>query len=107
MYQQLDNFDDNAFAWFKSFQQSRPGDALFDKGMARSRSLIEELNNDMNANVLPSVSIIIAPSTRSEHATHHPSVGEAFTSRILDVLRDHPDIYANSAFILNYDEVYI
>jgi phospholipase C len=33
VYQQLDNFDDNAFAWFANFQSSRPGDALFDRGV--------------------------------------------------------------------------
>jgi len=25
IYQQADNFDDNAFAWFNAYQKSRPG----------------------------------------------------------------------------------
>jgi phospholipase C len=104
IYQQIDNFDDNAFAWFQSFQKSRPGDALFDQGLSRSLSLIEEFAKDLAADTLPQVSWIIAPSWRSEHASHHPSVGEAFTARILKKLENHPKVYAKSAFILNYDE---
>jgi phospholipase C len=78
VYQQWNNFDDNAFAWFSAFQQSRPGDALFDKGMKRYRSLIAEFEKDLNADTLPAVSWIIAPSSRSEHATNHPS-GAAYS----------------------------
>ena len=105
VYQQIDNFDDNAFAWFSSFQKSRPGDSLFDKGLARSLSLLETFEKDLSEKSLPQVSWIIAPSWRSEHASHHPSVGEAFTARILKKLEKYPDVYAKSAFILNYDEV--
>ena len=31
--QELDNFDDNAFEWFESFQTSLPGSSLFDNGV--------------------------------------------------------------------------
>lgn len=104
VYQQYDNFDDNGFAWFASFQQSRPGDVLFDQGMARQVSLIDELRQDMQSNTLPQVSIIVAPTRKSEHATNHPCAGEDFTARILQVLQENPAVYAKSAFILNYDE---
>lgn len=104
VYQQWNNFDDNGFAWFSNFQKSRPGDILYDKGMKRYPSLIAEFEKDLRDGTLPSVSWLIAPSTRSEHATNQPSVGEEFTSRILDRLKSHPKVYAKSAFILNYDE---
>jgi len=104
VYQEYDNFDDNGFAWFYNFQKSRPGDALFDKGMMRQRSLVEELDKDMTEGTLPQVSYLIAPTHLSEHASHHPAAGEAYTSQILDVLKKHPEVYAKSAFILNYDE---
>ena len=104
VYQEIDNFDDNGFAWFANFQKSRPGDALFDKGMMRMKSLVDELDKDMTEGTLPQVSYLIAPTHLSEHASHHPAAGEAYTSQILDVLRKHPDVYAKSVFILNYDE---
>ena len=105
MYQQIDNFDDNAFQWFANFQRSRPGEALFEKGLSRSKSLLHTFEQDLKDETLPAVSWIIAPSWRSEHANHHPSVGEAYTARILKKLEKYPDMYAKSAFILNYDEV--
>ena len=104
VYQQIDNFDDNAFAWFANFQQSRPGDSLFEKGMRRQRNAIEAFNEDLNNGTLPSVSWIIAPTRKSEHATNHPCDGEDFTARVLATLAQYPDTYAKSAFILNYDE---
>ena len=104
VYQELDNFDDNGFAWFAKFQQSRPGDALFDKGMKRVKNLVAELDKDMTEGTLPAVSYLIAPTKLSEHASHHPAAGEAYTSEILAVLQKHPEVYAKSVFILNYDE---
>eukprot|EP01038_Epipyxis_sp_PR26KG_P011333 gene11333-15197_t len=104
VYQQADNFDDNAFAWFANYFQSRPGDALFEKGLKRYPSLIQEFENDMKDDNLPSVSFIIAPTRKSEHATNHPCAGEDFTARVLKALESYPDVYKSSAFILNYDE---
>lgn len=104
VYQQYDNFDDNAFAWFAKYQSSRPGDPLFDKGMARTKSAIGTFEEDIKAGLLPQVSWVIAPTHRSEHATHHPSAGEDFTARLLEVLQKHPETYAKTAFILDYDE---
>jgi len=104
VYQGIDNFDDNAFAWFSSFQESRPGDELFDRGMARQPDPIGAFEKDMASGTLPQVSWIIAPTDMSEHAAHHPAAGEAFTSKILDKLKAHPEVYEKTAFILNYDE---
>lgn len=84
VYQQWNNFDDNAFAWFSAFQQSRPGDILFDKGMKRYPSLIAEFEKDLNADTLPAVSWIIAPSSRSEHATNHPSGSASVLTTLTD-----------------------
>lgn len=104
VYQQADNFDDNAFAWFANFQQSRPGDALFDKGLVRQLSLFDALDEDMTKGTLPTVSWVIAPTRKSEHATNHPCAGEDFTARVLQVLQKHPEVYKNTVFVLDYDE---
>jgi phospholipase C len=47
---------------------------------------------------------MIAPTRKSEHATNHPCDGEDLTARILKTLSEFPEIYAKTAFILNYDE---
>ena len=33
VYMEEDNFDDNGFAWFDSFQKAKPGSTLYDQGM--------------------------------------------------------------------------
>jgi phospholipase C len=104
VYQQHDNFDDNGFAWFASFQQSKAGEYLHDHGLKRTNSLIQTLREDVESGNLPQVSFIIAPTRKSEHASHHPCAGEDFTARILQVLQENPAVYAESVFILNYDE---
>ena len=104
VYEEADNFDDNAFSWFASFQKSKPGSPLFDKGQARSVDLIEDLRADLAAGKLPQVSWIVGPANVSEHATWHPSAGEDFTARILQTIQAFPDTYAKTAIVLNYDE---
>lgn len=104
VYQQLDNFDDNAFAWFKTFQESRPGDSLYEHGMHRSANVIEDFKHDLKMKKLPQVSWIVSPTERSEHATNHPAAGEDFTNSILMALQENPEVYKNTVFILNYDE---
>ena len=47
VYQQHDNFDDNAFAWFKTFQEAKPGSVWYDNGMYRAENIVEELKRDM------------------------------------------------------------
>lgn len=69
---ELDNFDDNAFEWFEQFKTAKPGDPLYEKGMRRSLSLINEFRTDVKDNNLPQVSFVIAPTWLSEHAHNHP-----------------------------------
>ena len=106
VYMEEDNFDDNGFAWFTTFRDAKPGNPLYDKGLARvpTNTLVDEFEADVKGNKLPQVSWLIAPANQSEHATNHPSAGEALTSRLLKVLQENPDVYAKTAFILNYDE---
>ena len=72
VYMELDNFDDNAFAWFDQFRKSEAGDPLREKGMKRSFSLINEFRLDVKGDKLPQVSFVIAPAWLSEHAHNHP-----------------------------------
>ena len=72
VYMELDNFDDNAFNWFEQFYAAKPGDPLYEKGMRRSLSLINEFRSDVANDKLPQVSFIISPAWLSEHAHNHP-----------------------------------
>ncbi|MGW2016927.1 phosphocholine-specific phospholipase C [Streptomyces sp. NPDC001927] len=116
-YQARDNYDDNALAWFKPFQQAKPGEPLYDKGMARvgaaadekdghkmGDALVEAFRADIAADRLPQVSWIVAPEALSEHASWPPPNGEHLTARLVEALADHPDVWAKTVFILNYDE---
>ena len=72
VYMELDNFDDNAFAWFDQFKKAKSGDPLYEKGMKRHISMINEFRKDVSGDKLPQVSFVIAPSWLSEHAHNHP-----------------------------------
>ena len=108
VYQEVDNFDDNGFAWFKSFRNAQPGSPLYEKGMRRvaNNSLVQEFYNDVNNRTLPQVSILIAPTWLSEHAENHPQDGEDLTARLIAVLSapENQEVYTKTVFILNYDE---
>jgi phospholipase C len=104
VYQQSNNFDDNALAWFASFKSARPGQPLHDLGMATVPDLVAAFANDVANNTLPQVSWIIAPDYLSEHANFKPAYGENLTAQLLAALVANPSVYAKTVFILNYDE---
>eukprot|EP01034_Spumella_vulgaris_P026554 gene26554-33154_t len=104
IYQQQDDFDNNAFMWFEWFRSYAAGSDVYDKGQTRYADLVAEFESNMEAGTLPEVSIIIAPKALSEHAPAHPPAGEDLTARLLQALQRNPKVYAESAFILHYDE---
>ncbi|WP_282203644.1 phosphocholine-specific phospholipase C [Kitasatospora fiedleri] len=116
-YQALDNFDDNALAWFTSFIQAKPGSALYERGLravgdpakkgdpfAMGDALVEAFANDVRDDRLPQVSWLVAPAALSEHANYAPPNGEHLTARLLAALAANPEVWAKTVFILNYDE---
>eukprot|EP00163_Fabomonas_tropica_P007383 TRINITY_DN17108_c0_g1_i1.p1 TRINITY_DN17108_c0_g1~~TRINITY_DN17108_c0_g1_i1.p1 ORF type:complete len:746 (+),score=151.01 TRINITY_DN17108_c0_g1_i1:2-2239(+) len=104
LLQETDNFDDNGFAWFDTFQKAKPGSTYYDKGMYRSGNLVDEFSNFVKNGSLPQVTWIVGPTNASEHANHRPPYGERLSSQLIQVLQDNPDVYAKTVFILNYDE---
>ncbi len=116
-YQALDNFDDNALAWFTSFHNAEPGSALYERGLrqvgdpakkgdpfAMGDALVDAFAADVQADKLPQVSWLIAPAALSEHANYAPPNGEHLTARLLAALAAKPEVWAKTVFILNYDE---
>ncbi|MGV9270424.1 phosphocholine-specific phospholipase C [Kitasatospora sp. NPDC003701] len=104
VYQERDNFDDNALAWFAPFKQSRPGRPLHDKGMARVADIVSAFADDVASDTLPQVSWIVAPEPLSEHAEHPPADGANLTARLLAALAANQAVWSKTVFILNYDE---
>ncbi|WP_329578549.1 phospholipase C, phosphocholine-specific [Kitasatospora sp. NBC_01250] len=103
VYQQQDNFDDNALAWFKSFQTAPQDSPLYQRGMARAGA--DDFANDVAAGTLPAVSWVVAPTAQSEHPNYPPAQGADFTSAyVLQALAAHPEVWAKTVVLLNYDE---
>ena len=102
VYQEEDNFDDNALAWFANFQDAPKGSSLYENGMKRrSRSaFLDDVAND----TLPTVSWIIAPTDLSEHAKSAPNKGADLTKLYLDALAKNPAVWDKTVFIYTMDE---
>lgn len=104
VYQESNNFDDNALAWFKTFKQAKAGTPLHDKGMATVPDLVAAFAQDVANDTLPQVSWIVAADYLSEHASYKPAYGEDLSARLLAALAANPAVWAKTVFILNYDE---
>jgi phospholipase C len=116
VYQEMDNYGDNALSYFANFRGNPPQE-LYDRGRAwvagstdankdtsRGEHLVAAFEADVKAGTLPQVSWIVAPYIMCEHPKATPGYGESLVSRLLDVLASNPDVWAKTAFILNYDE---
>ena len=104
VYQENDNFDDNALAWFKNFKNAKAGEPLHDRGIATVSNLVTAFAEDVANDTLPQVSWIIAPAALSEHANYQPRNGENLSAQLIAALAANPSVYAKTVFLLNYDE---
>ncbi len=102
VYQETDNFDDNALAWFKQYQRAPKTSPLYRNGMVKRD--ISAFADDVASGHLPKVSWIIAPTTASEHPPFTPAAGAELTYRYLKALADHPNVWRKTAFLLTWDE---
>ncbi len=102
VYQQADNYGCNELEYFKAFKDARPGSPLYEKGMVREPEGKFE-HDAMNDN-LPTVSWIIPTAIESEHPEYMPAAGAAFIASKLNAIASNPDVWAKTAFIINYDE---
>ncbi|MDJ0343677.1 phospholipase C, phosphocholine-specific [Streptomyces sp. H10-C2] len=103
VYQQEDNYDDNALAWFKQYQNASKDSPLHVNGMVKRGP--DDFAQDVAAGNLPAVSWVVAPTDQSEHPNHPPAQGADFTSSyVLEALAAHPEVWAKTVVLLNYDE---
>jgi phospholipase C len=102
VYQQKDNYGCNVLEYFHQFQQAGKGSSLYQRGMVRGPE--GQFEYDAARDRLPTVSWIIPQSWQSEHPDYMPADGAAFLASKLDAIASNPDVWAKTAFILNYDE---
>lgn len=116
LYQEFDNYGDNALAYFEQFRAGAPAEALAqarswvagsnsaNAKLSRGEHLIAAFAEDVKQDRLAQVSWIVAPYIACEHPKATPGYGEALTAGLLEALAANPEVFAKTAFILNYDE---
>jgi phospholipase C len=102
VYQQKDNYGCNALEYFKTFQEADHNSDLYTRGMVREPE--GRFEHDAINDKLPTVSWIIPTSTESEHPDFTPAAGAAFVARKINAIAANPEVWAKTAFIINYDE---
>jgi phospholipase C len=102
VYQQQDNYGCNVLEYFTAFMTSAKDSPLRAKGMTRSQE--GQFEYDAINDRLPAVSWIIPPGFQSEHPDFMPAAGAAFVASKIDAIAANPEVWAKTAFILNYDE---
>jgi phospholipase C len=60
--------------------------------------------SDVKNGTLPSVSWIVPPLAECEHPAAPPEWGEYLVQQILNILVSNPEVWAQTVFIVNYDE---
>jgi phospholipase C len=117
VYQEFDNYGDNALAYFANFRSLDPASPLYQRGRAwvegsnaanakssDGEHLVAAFAKDVAADRLPQVSWIVAPYKLCEHPSATPAAGEDLTARLIAALASNPEVWAKTALILNYDE---
>ncbi len=117
VYQEYDNYGDNALAYFAAFRNLAPDSPLYRRGRAwvpgstaanaeasRGEHLVAEFARDVNGGRLPQVSWLVAPYIMSEHPRATPAYGASLIARLLGVLAARPEVWSKTVFLLNYDE---
>jgi phospholipase C len=102
VYQQEDNYECNLLENFKVFQEAPKTSSLHARGMLRGPE--GQFEYDARNDRLPAVSWVIPTGFQSEHPDFMPADGAAFVASKIDAIAANPDVWAKTAFILNYDE---
>jgi phospholipase C len=102
VYQEEDNYDDNALEWFKIYQNASSSSPLWQHGMQKRPAGWFEA--DARAGCLPQVSWLVAPSAQTEHPDYMPAAGAEYIAQKLDAIASNEELWRTTLFILTYDE---
>ena len=91
-------------SYFKNYTDplSLTGLELIARGL--TPSFPGDFESDVKSGSLPSVSWIVPPLAECEHPAAPPEWGEYLVQQILRILVSNPDVWAQTVFIVNYDE---
>jgi len=91
-------------SYFKNYTNpfSLTGIELIAKGLTPSYP--DDFKSDVKQGTLPSVSWIVPPLAECEHPAAPPEWGEYLVQQILNILVSNPEVWAQTVFIVNYDE---
>jgi phospholipase C len=91
-------------SYFKNYTDllSITGLELISKGLTPTYP--GNFESDVKSGSLPSVSWIVPPLAECEHPAAPPEWGEYLVQQILNILVSNPDVWAQTVFIVNYDE---
>ena len=87
---------------FHQFRSAPKASPLRQKGLPRSAP--DDFDRDVAAGRLPTVSWLFPRVSECEHPQFHPADGARAVARKLAALAAHPEVWAKTVFILNYDE---
>jgi phospholipase C len=117
VYQEYDNYGDNALAYFAAFRGANADAALMQRGRgwaegstkenasdSRGEHMVAALAKDVRDGTLPQVSWIVAPYIMCEHPSAGAGYGQSLTARLLAAIVDNPEVWSKTVFLLNYDE---
>ncbi|MER6561299.1 alkaline phosphatase family protein [Streptomyces sp. NPDC001027] len=102
VYQQEDDYGCNVLEQFAAFRNALPGAELYERGVRPQPEGAFE--DDARNDRLPTVSWIMPPGHQSEHPDYLPAAGAAFVASKIEAIAADPQVWAKTAFILNYDE---
>jgi len=102
VYQQADNYECNVLEYFQNFRNAPAGSPLHDKGVVRGPE--GQFEYDARTDQLPAISWVVPTGFQSEHPDFIPADGAAFIASKIDAIAANPEVWAKTAFILNYDE---
>ncbi|KRD01844.1 MULTISPECIES: alkaline phosphatase family protein [unclassified Streptomyces] len=102
VYQQEDDYGCNVLEQFAAFRNALPGTELYERGVRPQPEGAFE--DDARNDRLPTVSWIMPPGHQSEHPDYLPAAGAAFVASKIEAIAADPEVWAKTAFILNYDE---
>jgi phospholipase C len=107
VYNQINSHDSenkpfNVLQHFTAYQNAAASSPLHAKALAFDAT--DQFEQDARNDKLPAVSWIMPTTTESEHPDHMPAAGAAFVARKIEAIAANPEVWAKTAFILNYDE---
>ena len=91
-------------SYFKNYTNpfSLTGIELIARGLTPTYS--GDFDSDVKNGTLPSVSWIVPPLAECEHPAAPPAWGEYLVQQILNTLVSNPEVWAQTVFIVDYDE---